>query len=187
MNTVYMYVPRVCVALVTLLQKLRACLPEKIITRLTSKHLVFPQPAAALCALSHGSVLWGSFTSVWWLQKVWKPSGPSRREGRRPPEGGAHLGHVFRGQVQYRTAECSLWKGGYRYPVRHEPSGLQISTADIQGARLREMTEKGSGSGPGLMSSARISIVVHVHTFLRKNFAMPNVSACLPRSPFRLS
>ena len=38
--------------------------------------------------------------STWWLQKVWKPSGPSQREGRRPPEGGAHLGHVFRGQAR---------------------------------------------------------------------------------------
>ena len=33
------------------------------------------------------SVLWGSFTSVWWLQKVWKPQPP-------PGRGGAHLGHV---------------------------------------------------------------------------------------------
>ena len=44
------------------------------------------------------SVLLGSFTSVWWLQKVWKPKPPPG--GRRPPpEGGAHLGHVFRGQL----------------------------------------------------------------------------------------
>ena len=57
---------------------------------LTSKHLVFPQPAEALCALSHGKCPVGGATSasVWWLQKLWKPSGPPRR-------GGAHLGHVF--------------------------------------------------------------------------------------------
>ena len=42
------------------------------------------------------------FTSVWWLQKVGKPQWgafPPRRRGRPPPEGGAHLGHVFRGQT----------------------------------------------------------------------------------------
>ena len=33
------------------------------------------------------SVLLGSFTSVWWLQKVWKPQ-PSPGEAP-PPEGGA--------------------------------------------------------------------------------------------------
>ena len=70
---------------------------------LSSKHLVFPQPAEALCALSHGKCPVGGATSasVWWLQKVWKLSGP-------PPEGGAHLGHVFRGQVRYNTVQY-LW------------------------------------------------------------------------------
>ena len=33
----------------------------------------------------------GSFTSMWWLQKVRKPSGPSRREGAAPPGGGRAL------------------------------------------------------------------------------------------------
>ena len=32
-------------------------------------------------------VLWGSYTSVWWLQKVWKPQLPP---GGGSPEGGAH-------------------------------------------------------------------------------------------------
>ena len=66
--------------------------------------LEFTGALTAVVALTPALLgLWGSFTSVWWLQKVWKPSGPSRRKGRRPPEGGAHLGHVFRGQVPYHV------------------------------------------------------------------------------------
>ena len=50
------------------------------------------------------------------------------------------------------------------------------------------MTEKGSGSGPGLMSSARISVVVHVHTFSKVRSwsglcdAGRHGSECLPPS-----
>ena len=43
----------------------------------------------------------GCFTSVWWLQKVWKSQG-----GAFPPEEGAHLGHVFRGQKFSVVASC---------------------------------------------------------------------------------
>jgi hypothetical protein len=54
---------------------------------LTSKHLVFPQPAEAEVR-PQLSVLLGSFTSVWWLQKVWKPQ-PPPGGGAVPPPGGA--------------------------------------------------------------------------------------------------
>ena len=55
---------------------------------LLRKHLVFPQRKQNCMELRpQPSVLWGSFTSVWWLQKVWKPQPP-------PGRGGAHLGHV---------------------------------------------------------------------------------------------
>ena len=59
---------------------------------LTSKHLVFPQPGGSEVRPQpwYLSVLWGSFTSVWWLQKVWKPQ-PPRRVGRPPLEGGRAL------------------------------------------------------------------------------------------------
>ena len=41
-------------------------------------------------AHSHG-ILWGSFTSVWWLQKVCKPQPPPGGGGGLPREGGAHF------------------------------------------------------------------------------------------------
>ena len=38
---------------------------------------------SALCALSLKCPVGGATSaSVWWLQKVWKPSGPPRRGGR---------------------------------------------------------------------------------------------------------
>ena len=62
------------------------------VANISSSHSPPAEALALLCALSH--VSWGRNFRLWWLQKLWKPSGP--------PEGRAHLGHVFRGQLRTR-------------------------------------------------------------------------------------
>ena len=66
-------------------------LEEEVLLHLTSKHLVFPQPAEALCALSHGKCPVGQLHFRVVVTKSVETLRPLPEEGAAPPGGGRAL------------------------------------------------------------------------------------------------